>query len=219
MIRTRKNKKAPAVNPVVRATSGEGSRTNPTQEEIQMNHPIASDTDNTPEELSEYEQMELDFATLAAERGLVPDSALWKLERRAFYFNAIDSLLEPVELLTGGRPAWADPDCDFVSQYGAHHVVASRAWATRLNLHPGTLMDGYRLSARAEVQLLQQANEVEPFVLLRRKAEQNSGEKPTTVKGSETRFTLEEAAELAHLLLLAIDVARGTSDDTDPAVG
>lgn len=219
MIRTRKNKKAPAVNPVVRATSGEGSRTNPTQEEIQMNHPIASDTDNTPEELSEYEQMELDFATLAAERGLVPDSALWKLERRAFYFNAIDSLLEPVELLTGGRPAWADPDCDFVSQYGAHHVVASRAWATRLNLHPGTLMDGYRLSARAEVQLLQQANEVEPFVLLRWKAEQNSGEKPTTVKGSETRFTLEEAAELAHLLLLAIDVARGTSDDTDPAVG
>lgn len=214
MICARKNKKAPAVNPVVPATSGEGSRTNPTQEEIQMSHHIASDTDNTPEELSEYEQMELDFATLAADRGLVPDSALWKLERRAFYFNAIESLLEPVELLTGGRPVWADPDCDIVSQHGAHHVVASRVWATRLDLHPGTIMDGYRLSARAEVQLMQQANEVEPFVLMRRKAEQNSGEKPTTVKGSETRFTLSEAAELAHLLLLVIDLARGTSDDS-----
>lgn len=214
MIRARKNKKAPAVNPVVRATSGEGSRTNPTQEEIQMSHDNASDVDSAPDVLSEYEQMELDFATLAADRGLVPDSALWKLERRAFYFNAIDSLLEPVELLAGGRPTWADPDCDIVSQYGAHHVVASRAWATRLDLHPGTIMDGYRLSARAEVQLMQQANEVEPFVLMRRKAEQNSGEKPTTVKGSETRFTLSEAAELAHLLLLVIDLARGTSDDS-----
>lgn len=219
MIRARKNKKAPAVNPVVPATSGRGSRTNPTQEEIQMNNSIASGTDNAPEELSEYEQMELEFDALAADKGLTPGSALWQLERRAFYFNSIETLLAPVELLSGNRPNWADPEFDVVSQYGAQHVVASRVWATRLNLHPGTLMDGYRLSARAEVQLLQQANEVEPFVLLRRKAEQNSGEKPTTVKGSETRFTLEEAAELAHLLLLAIDVARGTSDDTDPAVG
>lgn len=179
-----------------------------------MSHDNASDVDSAPDALSEYERMELDFAALAADRGLTPESALWKLERRAFYFNAIESLLEPVELLTGGRPVWADPDCDIVSQHGAHHVVASRVWATRLDLHPGTIMDGYRLSARAEVQLMQQANEVEPFVLMRRKAEQNSGEKPTTVKGSETRFTLSEAAELAHLLLLVIDLARGTSDDS-----
>ena len=214
MIRARKNKKAPAVNPVVSATSGEGSRTNPTQEEIQMSHHIACDADNAPEELSEYEQMELDFATLAADKGLTPDSPLWKLERRAFYFNAIGTMLTPVELLTGGRPGWSDPECDIVSQYAAHDTVASRVWATRLSLHPGTLMDSYRLYARAEVQLMQQANEVEPFVLMRRKAEQNSGEKPTTVKGSETRFTLSEAAELAHLLLLVIDLARGTSDDS-----
>ena len=79
MICARKNKKAPAVNPVVRATSGEGSRTNPTQEEIQMSHDNACDIDNAPEELSEYERMELDFATLAADRGLIPESALWKL--------------------------------------------------------------------------------------------------------------------------------------------
>lgn len=44
MIRARRNKKAPAVNPVVPATSGEGSRTNPTQEDAEMSTSVTKET-------------------------------------------------------------------------------------------------------------------------------------------------------------------------------
>lgn len=216
MIRARKNKKAPAVNPVVVATSGEGSRTNPTQEEIQMDNSIALDTDNASVELSEYERMELEFDALAADKGLTPGSALWQLERRSFCFYTADTLTAPVELRAGARPVWADPAFDVASTHGDGAYVSSRPWEMRMDLHPGMLTEDLRISATARARLMQRASEVDPFVILDRFAD--CGDGIARVPGSESRFTLDEAAELAHLLLLVVDVARGTSDDNDPAV-
>lgn len=171
-------------------------------------------TERAFDTLAETEKL---FDALAAEKGFTPGSALWKLERRAFDYET-DVHCGPVELAAGPRPYWADPNSDFVSQYGNGGIVSSRPWLQRLDLHPGHLIGDHRRSATARLNLMQKASEVDPIVILNRFAEQHGIEGISKVAGSEFRFTLDEAAELAHLLLLIVDVARGTNDDIEQAV-
>lgn len=218
MIRARKNKKAPTVIPVVRATSGEGLEPTHSHEEIQMIETIALDTDSAAEELSEPTLSERKFDAKAAEKGWVPGSPLWQLERRRHYYYNADTC-ESVELRAGARPIWSSPDHDLPMPHANGGFVLSRPWTMRLDLHPGLLRDNVRTYPTAQIQLAQKASEVDPFVILDRFT---GGEKPSEgiarVAGTEFKFTLDEAAELAHLLLLVVDVARGTSDDIDQQV-
>lgn len=162
---------------------------------------------------AEYD-VDADFAQYAAKRGLVPGSAQWALDRRQFdlavavpYAGRLDA--------AAPRPAWSEPSEDWNSRTVSESLFGSLPWSLPLDRHPGQYRETEVVSARAELRLRQRPAEVEPYVEMRRLAALDGASDFEVIDGSGYRFTLDEAAELAHLILLVVDVARETAADPD----
>ncbi|WP_077043183.1 hypothetical protein [Rhodococcus sp. MTM3W5.2] len=91
--------------------------------------------------------------------------------------------------------------------------LRSEAMRNTLSRHPGSYVtNGERIDpAHVSVQIRQYALEREPYIHVERWAGVDG--RRERIAGSEYRFTLDEAAELAHSLLLAVDAARGTTEE------
>lgn len=129
------------------------------------------------------------------------------------------SIGSKLDTFSDDRPAWSNSVYDFVGNLATEFIFQSEPiLATTLQLHPGTAGKGGINLAYAELQIRRPLPFAEPFIALRKfavsdadRADGNTS--PKLVKTGTYRVTLDEAAQLAHALLFAIDVARGTSED------
>lgn len=139
-------------------------------------------------------------------------TALDQWNTRADADNSID-LNELLGAVAAGK-SWVDRDCDLISHVPSLCGVSSMPVSVPLTHHVGSASRALRdLSpANADVRIMQRIKSSEPFVSLQC-WEAKSGKGFDPVAGSRYTLTLDEAVHLAHTLLLAVDVARGTSDD------
>lgn len=111
------------------------------------------------------------------------------------------------------RAPWADRDFDITSRIPELCGVASAPVSIPLGKHVGIRGSNGIDPAHVDVQVLERAIHNEPIVALDRWETDAKG-KFGKIVGSHYNLTLDEAVRLAHTLLLAVDVARGTSDDS-----
>lgn len=140
----------------------------------------------------------------------VPSIDQWNARADADNSIDVNTLIDAVAI---GKN-WADRDCDLISHVPSLCGVSSAPVSIPLTHHVGSALRAQRdLSpANADVRIMQRIKSAEPFVSLQRwEAKKGQGFDP--VAGSRYTLTLDEAAQLAHTLLLAVDVARGTSDE------
>ncbi|MBT2266294.1 hypothetical protein [Rhodococcus erythropolis] len=110
-------------------------------------------------------------------------------------------------------PTWADPAGTVVGVRSSRVTWVSKTLPVVLGDEAGRRdidLDGNAVicHARAEVTIQQMRTQVEPMIHLVKMA---AGTDP---KVATTMLALDEAARLAHALLLAVDVARGISDES-----
>ncbi len=110
-------------------------------------------------------------------------------------------------------PTWADPAATLVGIRSGRLTWVSKVLPVVLGDEAGRRgidLDGNEVicHARAEVTIQQMRTQAEPMIQLVKMA---TGTDP---KVAMTRLALDEAARLAHALLLAVDVARGISDES-----
>ncbi|MFD6516534.1 hypothetical protein [Rhodococcus sp. NPDC060176] len=110
-------------------------------------------------------------------------------------------------------PTWADPAATLVGVRSGRLTWVSKVLPVVLGDEAGRRdidLDGNAVicHARAEVTIRQMRTQVEPMIHLVKMA---TGTDP---KVATTTLALDEAARLAHALLLAVDVARGISDES-----
>lgn len=110
-------------------------------------------------------------------------------------------------------PTWADPAATLVGTRSGRVTWVSKTLPVVLGDEAGRRdidLDGNDVivHARAEVTIQQGRTQVDPMIQLVKMA---AGTDP---KVATIKLALDEAARLAHALLLAVDVARGISDDS-----
>lgn len=139
-------------------------------------------------------------------------TALDQWNTRADADNTID-LNALIDVVADGK-SWANRDCDMISHVPSLCGVSSMPVAVPLTHHAGSASRADReLSpASADVRIMQRIKSSEPFVTLQR-WESKDGKRFDSAAGSRYTLSLDEAVQIAHTLLLAVDVARGTSDD------
>jgi hypothetical protein len=134
-------------------------------------------------------------------------SARWRARTVAGSEHAV-ALTEAELMPTSEAPPWADPESTAYGTVPNSCMWRSRTYSVVLDSGVGHWNDYDKLiPARVEMYLYQNRRSSEPRIRIVRK-EQNVDAGVATV-----RLSLDEAAELAHGILLAIDVARGTADE------
>ncbi|MGM5069797.1 hypothetical protein EU244_033785 [Rhodococcus qingshengii] len=142
--------------------------------------------------------------------------ALDQWNTRADDDNTID-LNTLIDVVADGK-SWANRDCDMISHVPSLCGVSSMPVSVPLTHHAGSASRAHReLSpASADVRIMQRIKSAEPFVTLQR-WESKDGKRFDSAAGSRYTLSLDEAVQIAHTLLLAVDIARGTSDEIGPA--
>ncbi|WP_144419604.1 hypothetical protein [Rhodococcus sp. ARP2] len=126
-----------------------------------------------------------------------------------------DTSIDTSTLLDGiaARAPWADRDFDITSRIPELCGVASAPVSIPLGKHVGIRGSNGIDPAHVDVQVLERVIHSEPIVALDRWETDAKG-KFGKIVGSHYNLTLDEAVQLAHTLLLAVDVARCTSVDS-----
>lgn len=137
---------------------------------------------------------------------VVEGSPLWFLEHRAYNAANISANLDE---LAGPGPDWAVDKTFYSRQVWTEFL--SEPLTLILGHHPGVRNGATLKRAHAKLQIVQGCNKAEPHIRIGRYA-QTDDQVLTEVDGSRYRFRLDEASELAHLLLLLVDVARGSDE-------
>lgn len=107
--------------------------------------------------------------------------------------------------LLADRPVWADEDEDIIMNTPAGCGHASAPISRPLARHQGEILrSGKLFRAYTELQIVQTLERAEPSVQLKRYA--NAGKGVEFIAGSKYSLTASEAVQLAHDLLLAVDV-------------
>jgi hypothetical protein len=175
------------------------------QQEIRMTtvSPTPDTTSNDAAVLDKIDRDERDFREyMRDERPNVAEgSPLWFLERRAMLSKSTYANLDE---LAGPGPVWAVDKKHFARSVWTEFL--GEAVTLPLSRHPGLRKGPTIRRAYAELQLVQNCGTVEPLIRLDRCAA--VGEEIAAIEGAVYRLGLDEAAELAHLLLLLVDVAR-----------
>lgn len=153
-----------------------------------------------------------EFAESEAEEypNVKPGSALWQLHRREYdrsYCVARESIVGRV--LPDARPPMWHEGLPAFSEVPFKNAWRSPSASVVLTNHQGKKSeDGRTVQVpRLEATLMQQMTDAEPYVAMRR-FEQAAEGHYTDIRGSSYFLRLSEAAELARLLLLFVDVAR-----------
>ncbi|YCN53417.1 hypothetical protein AB9M10_15590 [Rhodococcus erythropolis] len=114
------------------------------------------------------------------------------------------------------RPEWSHPDLDETGTNPNLRAFSSESVTTTLSMHHGWRIDPFRAAqAAAGVSIRKMLHFAEPTIHLVRTAgniDDKDRRRPQRTAGSAYNLTLEEAAQLAHTLLAAVDTARGTAD-------
>ncbi|MBJ8340002.1 hypothetical protein JGU71_13985 [Antrihabitans sp. YC3-6] len=160
---------------------------------------------SSPEPSSEASPDEFAAWMSRAHPDVARESALWRWHRHDFEHAAVTDL-------TSIRPPaekWISSNWTRYSDVAAQTEFCSVPLSVRLDRHAGELHKGQKqlTHAFASVQLAQVAVETAPIVELLRHGMVDTDD-VLPQPGSRYRLTLDEAAGLAHLLLLAVDVAR-----------
>lgn len=117
------------------------------------------------------------------------------------------------------RPAWADPDNDLPEDRLGRCQMRSEFVEIPITRHPGKqetvgTSDRLRL-ASLRLQISQYVLESEPYIGIERLAARDVGDGFGVIAGSHAVLTLDEAAQLAHTLLLLIEVATDSGGQGD----
>jgi len=136
----------------------------------------------------------------------------WKTRTEADISVGLNALIDAT---AAGLP-WADRDFDITSRIPELCAVASAPVSIPLGKHVGMSGANDIDPAHVDVQVLKRVANIDPIVTLDR-WEATSGLQFGKITGSHYNLTLDEAVQLAHTILLAVDMAREASDDIGPA--
>ncbi|OZD81814.1 hypothetical protein CH260_10395 [Rhodococcus sp. 05-2256-B2] len=158
-----------------------------------------------------------DLATFMAEnhKKAQPGSPLYGLYARDFDYTTVESRGNVLNALYAERqaqaPGWMDDGETYESPTPARSLW--RSVPIRLNLREerGQRDDDVFMFAHLKAVLMQEVSESEPCVNLTRRTFLENDQK--WKEWHSARLTISEATELAHMLLLLVDVATGTSDE------
>lgn len=177
--------------------------------------PFMSTTKNAPESVAaDVQGDEIRTTTPMKEQESNPmvqnitDLDQWK--SRAEVDSSIDTNAL-IAAVAAGKD-WADRDYDLISHIPSRCGVASTPVSIPLSRHVGVRSSDEFDPAHVEVQIRQRAEFVEPVIALDRWETDGKG-KFGRIFGSHCALSLDESVQLAHTLLLAVDVVRGISDD------
>ena len=138
-----------------------------------------------------------------------PGSALWRLHRREYdrsYCVARQSIVDRV--FPEARPPMWHEGLPAFSEVPFKNAWNSPSASVVLANHKGKESEhGTVQVPRLQATLMQQMTDAEPYVAMRR-FERSAEGHYTHIRGSSYFLRLPEATELAHLLLLFVDVAR-----------
>ncbi|MFG1785678.1 hypothetical protein ACGFIU_24865 [Rhodococcus oryzae] len=186
------------------ATEGNENPTNQQIEGDSLSNPTVADL------IAEARRHNLPLAALFdAESGapISTPSARWQARTTA-HNEPIVPLAEAELMPASEAPQWADLDSTSYSHTPEMCGWRSRTYSVALASARGQWTDDDKLfPARADMYLYQQRHRSEPRIRIVR---MEDGVDPDV---ATVRLSLDEAAELAHGILLAIDVARGITDE------
>ena len=178
--------------------------------------PFLSTTKNAPESVAaDIQGHEIRTTTPMKEQESNPmvqnftDLDQWNSRAEVDHAIDTDALIDTI----AARTPWADREYDLISGIPARCGVASAPVSIPLSQHVGVRGSSDLNPAHIDVQIRRRIANVEPLVTLDRWETDAKG-KFGSIFGSHCALDLDEAAQLAHALLLAVDVARGISDES-----
>lgn len=158
-----------------------------------------------------------DLATFMAEnyKKVQPGSPLYGLYARDFDYTTVESRGNVLNALYAERqaqaPGWMDDGETYESPTPARSLWCSIPLRLNLREERGQRSDDVFMFAHLKAVLMQEVSESEPCVNLTRRTYLQDDRK--WKEWHSARLTIGEATELAHMLLLLVDVATGTSDE------
>lgn len=212
----------PAAEQQLRMRPGASRTTNQTIEGSSMRN-VSQSTDNNAVNSINLALTDLAQVTLesdadnneSAEKQVSPAVAAWNARVEATELVHVyddDTLLDSI----AARPEWSNPALDRTGTDPNRRMFNSEPATVPLSMHHGWRIDPHSgAQAVALVNIVKMLHFAEPTIRLIRSAghldeDGTRREKLTTSSGYV--LTLDEATDIAHTLLAAVDVARGTSD-------
>lgn len=123
-----------------------------------------------------------------------------------------DALLDSIAV----RPEWSHPHLDKTGTDPNSRSFSSESATTALSMHHGWRIDAHTgAQSAALVRIVKMLHFEEPTIHLARSSGHPDDEgimRERLHPGSGYFLTLDEAADIAHTLLAAVDTARGTTD-------
>ncbi|MDV8021999.1 hypothetical protein [Rhodococcus sp. IEGM 1330] len=190
----------PSADSGVSSTGAEGIESNNLREEGSVA------TINDPND-------DIEFAEYMEGSSIKPGTPAWELERRAFNQTSVLELGSVIDTLYPEEhaPVWADPDEFHESRFPCNSIWKSLTLNMLLRRERGKRFDGTMTMARLGLQLRMGVTSNEPYLM----ASKSCVDPDTNdfVEYHLSQLTIGEAVELAHLLLLMVDVATDTPDE------
>ncbi|MFE5788961.1 hypothetical protein [Rhodococcus erythropolis] len=184
---------------------------------------VSQSTDNNTVNSIDLELTDLAQVTLEsdadnnppAEKHVSPAVAAWNARVEATELVHVyddDTLLDSI----AARPEWSNPALDKTGTDPNSRSFSSESATTALSMHHGWRIDAHTgAQSAALVRIVKMQHFAEPTIHLARSSGHPGDEGTMRERlhpGSGYFLTLDEAADIAHTLLAAVDTARGIAD-------
>ncbi len=169
-------------------------------------------------ELTDLAQVTLESDTdnnAPAEKQVSPAVAAWNARvetTELVHVHDDHTLLDSI----AARPEWSNPALDRTGTDPNTRYFSSESAVTALSMHHGWRIDAHTgAQSAALIRIMKMQHFAEPNIHIARSSghpDEDGIARERLHPGSGYFLTLDEAADIAHTLLAAVDTARGTTD-------